>query len=92
MKLFLILKSVRVAYFNLLRLTIHKQKKKAMFEDFNYITDENFLSNYWLEEKVVCHSCQGTGLIINEKNHLIICRVCLGKKMIKRSQEQIKCN
>ncbi len=58
-----------------------------MFEDFTYITDEKFLSNYWLEEKVVCRLCHGTGKVSNQENKLIICPVCQGKKMIKRRQE-----
>ena len=32
-----------------------------MYEDFNYITDNNFLINYWRQEKVICQKCQGEG-------------------------------
>ncbi|MDJ0509565.1 MAG: hypothetical protein QNJ64_09975 [Crocosphaera sp.] len=35
-----------------------------MYEDFNYITDNNFLSDYWLQEKITRKQCQGDGKVV----------------------------
>ena len=61
-----------------------------MFEDFDYITDEKFLENYWSEEKVICPSCQGTGKspLLQDKKAILTCPVCRGLGMIKRSEQQ----
>jgi DnaJ-class molecular chaperone len=64
-----------------------------MFEDFTYITDEMFLSNYWLEEKVVCQHCQGKGIIALEvTGESIPCPYCQGKGLIKRRQMNTTCS
>ena len=48
-----------------------------MYEDFNYITDNNFLSDYWWHEKITCQQCQGQGKVIEAKNEGIIsCPLC----------------
>lgn len=58
-----------------------------MFEDFTYITDEIFLSNYWLKERVICQPCQGSGAIAAENsNRKIPCRFCEGKGTIERGK------
>jgi DnaJ-class molecular chaperone len=60
-----------------------------MYEDFTYITDENFLSNYWLEEKVICHHCKGRGkLYLENCSDRVTCEVCKGSGSIKRKYQQ----
>lgn len=60
-----------------------------MYEDFTYITDESFLSNYWLEEQVICHHCKGRRKLYLENScELVTCEVCKGSGMIKRRYQQ----
>ena len=59
-----------------------------MFEDFNYIADENFLEDYWSEEDVTCLDCQGTGKLLFNNNQISVCSVCYGLGTIKRKEQQ----
>lgn len=60
-----------------------------MYEDFTYITDESFLSNYWLEELVICHHCKGKRVLyLENSSRMVICEVCKGSGMIKRRYQQ----
>ncbi len=60
-----------------------------MYEDFNYITDQNFLANYWRHETVTCRKCQGNGsLKVGEDQTLMTCTKCHGKGKIQRHQQQ----
>jgi hypothetical protein len=55
-----------------------------MFEDFNYIADENFLEDYWSEEKVTCPTCGGMGKLVVDQQLAAVCPLCRGLKVIKR--------
>ncbi len=59
-------------------------------DDFNYITDENYLNKYWLEEPVTCHHCHGSG-VINSTNQGkdIVCPHCHGTGLIKRKEQML---
>ncbi|MGK7940462.1 MAG: hypothetical protein AB4062_10015 [Crocosphaera sp.] len=60
-----------------------------MYEDFNYITDNNFLSDYWWHEKITCKQCQGHGKVTEEKNEGIIsCPLCEETGKVHRHQLQ----
>lgn len=60
-----------------------------MYEDFNYITDDSFLSNYWWQEKVMCQHCQGKGKSgITTTQDTSLCHSCEGTGRIKRSQQK----
>lgn len=59
-----------------------------MYEDFNYITDNNFLVNYWWHEKVICQKCHGKGQVTaTDKQNTISCSVCQGIGKIQRHQQ-----
>jgi DnaJ-class molecular chaperone len=61
-----------------------------MYEDFTYITDESFLSDYWLEEPVICHHCRGKGkYFLENSSERVTCGVCKGSGKIKRRQQQL---
>ncbi|WP_013324058.1 hypothetical protein [Gloeothece verrucosa] len=58
-----------------------------MYEDFNYITDENFLTNYWRKEKIMCPYCQGRGkLSFDSEEELIKCHLCQGTGWVTNQQ------
>ena len=59
-----------------------------MFEDFNYVTDENFLEDYWSEEKVTCPTCGGMGKLVIDQQPAAVCPLCEGLKVIKRKDQQ----
>ncbi|MEA5511517.1 hypothetical protein VB715_17225 [Crocosphaera sp. UHCC 0190] len=60
-----------------------------MYEDFNYITDNNFLTNYWWHEKVVCQKCKGNGkLMAADSQNMTACPVCHGTGKVQRHQQQ----
>lgn len=60
-----------------------------MYEDFNYITDDQFLRNYWWQEKITCQQCQGDGKLNIESNEdTISCTLCEDTGKIKRHQQQ----
>lgn len=59
-----------------------------MYEDFNYITDDNFLRNYWRQEKITCQQCKGHGkLSIEGKENMISCPVCEETGKVYRHQQ-----
>ena len=48
-----------------------------MYEDFNYITDDKFLKNYWWQEKITCQECRGHGKLSMEGNkQMVSCPLC----------------
>lgn len=60
-----------------------------MYEDFNYITDNNFLINYWRQEKVICQKCQGEGkLSIEGKKNMVSCSLCEDTGIVHRHLQQ----
>ncbi len=59
-----------------------------MYEDFNYITDDKFLRNYWWQEKVTCQKCRGQGkLSIEGKEKMVSCSLCEETGKIHRHQQ-----
>ena len=60
-----------------------------MYEDFNYITDNNFLINYWRQEKVICQKCQGEAkLRIEGKENMVSCSLCEDTAIVHRHLQQ----
>lgn len=60
-----------------------------MYEDFAYLTDESFLSNYWLDEPVICPHCQGRRMVyLDKSSRLVVCEVCKGSGLIQRKYQQ----
>lgn len=60
-----------------------------MYEDFNYITDESFLSTYWGKEKILCPYCNGSKqLSFDSEEDLIDCHLCKGTGWITNQQYQ----
>ncbi len=58
-----------------------------MYEDFNYITDESFLTTYWWKEKLLCPYCEGMGrLSFDSEEEMIDCHLCQGTGWIHRQQ------
>ncbi|MGB5594277.1 MAG: hypothetical protein WBM32_21140 [Crocosphaera sp.] len=60
-----------------------------MYEDFNYIADDNFLRNYWSHEQVICRKCQGNGKLTREENEgMISCPLCEETGKVHRHQQK----
>ncbi len=59
-----------------------------MYEDFNYITDDTFLRNYWRQEKITCQQCQGKGkLNIEPEEDITSCPLCDETGKVHRHQQ-----
>ncbi len=59
-----------------------------MYEDFNYITDDKFLRNYWWQEKITCQQCKGHGkLTIEGKENMVSCPICEETGKVHRHQQ-----
>ncbi len=59
-----------------------------MYEDFNYITDDKFLRNYWWQEKITCQECQGQGKLSTEgSKNTISCPLCEETGKVHRHQQ-----
>lgn len=60
-----------------------------MYEDFDYITDANFLSSYWWQEKTLCPYCKSTGkLSFDSEEEMIECHLCNGTGWVSHQQYQ----
>ncbi|MDJ0580893.1 hypothetical protein [Crocosphaera sp.] len=59
-----------------------------MYEDFNYITDDNFLRNYWRQEKVICQKCRGKGkLRVKGNENMFSCSLCENTGKVHRYKQ-----
>ncbi|MDJ0658245.1 MAG: hypothetical protein QNJ42_02015 [Crocosphaera sp.] len=59
-----------------------------MYEDFNYITDDKFLRNYWWQEKITCQRCQGNGkLNLEHDENTVSCPLCEETGKVHRHQQ-----
>ncbi|MGK7933222.1 MAG: fructose-bisphosphate aldolase [Microcystaceae cyanobacterium] len=58
-----------------------------MYDDFNYITDENFLKDYVRTEQLLCPYCEGMGkLSFDSEVNMVECHLCKGKGWISHKQ------
>lgn len=59
-----------------------------MYEDFSYIADDQFLSNYWWQEKIASKNCRGQGKLNTESEENTISRpLCEQTGKVHRHQE-----